>query len=536
MTRLPDADRVQLIVWWEVRRRLRALRGRTSQLIALGISGLFLVPVVIGLGVGAFFVGQSGDTDLVTAAADVVPPGVWLAVSAFAAVRVITDGADPDNRDGYLTTVAARDLFAGVAAVELLGTLAYLTPPAVVAGVGYALGTGTSTVAATVALAVLVPGVLGVATGQTVGYAVANVSVRSRLIQRLRVPIWAVVFVAYVWTFLSGEVESVFDPLLATVARPPLTWLGEFALAPVVGTDPVRGGVALVGSLALAVGLFAVTGVLARLLWYADGVASDPAAHGDGETSVDAGLAGRLVGRRAAWIARVSTVRAVRAPVKLLFVAYPVFLLAPSVSTAVETGRIPASLPPTAALYAAWAGGAGFALNPLGDQGATLPVTATSGVPGWAFVRGVVLPGVVLGGGVGTALAGGLSLVAGDSLPRVLLLAGAAVVVGVAAPALAAGVGTLLPKFEASRVTRSREAVVPSLFAFAGYSLALVLLAGPGVALAVEPVADAVAGFVGTSALVVSAVGVGGSALLLGVAGVLAAAYAARSFERFTVD
>jgi hypothetical protein len=534
---LPDPGHVRLIAVTETRRRIRALTDQPTRLVAMAVAGLFLLLPLAAVTAGAFFAGRNPNRALVGTVVTVAPAGLWLLAAVFLGLRVLTDSSDPDNLDGYLTTVPARELFAGVATVEALGTLLYLGLPTLLAATGFAVGSGSLLALATVTVTGLAATGLGLATGLAVGFGVKNVAVRSRLVARLRVPTWTAVFLAYVWTFLSGEAESVFDPLLRTVARPPLTWLGELALAPVVGPRvPTRGLIALALTVGTTGVLLAVAAALARLLWYADGVETDNGAVGDRQTQVTPGALGRVVGRQTAWVARVSTTRARRAPLKLLFVAYPVFLLAPSVTEAVETGTIPASLPAVSALYAAWAGGAGFALNPLGDQGATLPVAVTTGVSGTAFVRGVVLPGVALGGGTATLLAGGLAAAGGAAPARAVLLGLAGATLGGGAPALAAGFGVLFPKYETSQVTRSREAVVPSLFAFAGYSLVLVVLAGPGLALAVPPLTGVVGDLLGVAPLVVSAAGVTVSLFLVAVGGWLSFRYAARSFERFTVE
>lgn len=532
-----DVSHVRLIAQMEVRRRYRAIRDRPTQLVALIISAAFLLIPMAGIAFAAYLGGTQPQNDLVGLAARTAPPVVWLLVSLFLGLRVLTDTADPDNLDGYLTTIDYRELFFGVAAVESLGAFGYLGLPVLLAAGGFALGSGSLLVAVTILTTGVTAVALGIATGLAVGFAVKNVAVRSELVARYRVLLWSIVFVLYMGAFVSGGATTLFDPALQILSRPPLSWLGAFALLPVApDASAVRGVTALAVAVVATVGLFAAAVRLAGLLWYTDGVSLDGDGVGDGETSLDAGPLGRIVGRQTAWVARTTLTRARRAPIRLLYVAYPVFLLAPMVTQAIETGTVPPTLAPTAALYVAWAGGAAFALNPLGEQGATLPVTITTGVPGRSFLRGILLPGIVLGGGSGALLAGGLAALAGGSPFRIGLLAVAGAVLGVFAPALASGVGVILPKYEASRITRSHEAVVPSLFAFAAYSLLLVTLAAPGLALQSSVVANLLGELLGVSSTVVSAVGVVATTVLIAVVGYFSYRLAVSRFERFTME
>jgi hypothetical protein len=506
-------------------------------LIALAFAGLFfLIPAGI-IAVGSYAAGQNPDGELTRLVFRTAPPALWALTSVFLGLRVLTQTSDPDNLDGYLTTIPHRELFVGIGLVEAGGTLAYLGVPILLAAGGFAVGSGSPLVAVTILLAGLTAIAAGVATGFAVGFTVKNVAVRSALVARFRVLIWSVIFIAYMWTFISGEADTLFEPALRLVARPPLSWLGAFALLPLgAGASVVEGIVGFVVTVAATAVLAAVSAWLAGLLWYADGVSVSGEAVGDGETSVETGLLGRIVGRRTAWVARTATTRARRAPLKLVFVAYPAFLLAPMVTEALETGTVPSTLPPTAALYCAWAGGAAFALNPLGDQGATLPVTATSGVPGKAFLRGLLLPGAALGGGSGMVLGGVLAALAGAVPFRIVLVALSGAVLGTGAPALASGFGVVFPKYDASKITRSREAVVPSIFAFGTYSLVLVILAAPGLVLQYPLLAGLIADLTDISELVVSTTGVLLTMVLVGVGGYVSYRLAARRFDGFTVS
>ena len=525
---------VWLIVTWELRRRLRRFTERTAQVLATVFAGLVITLALVALAVGSFLAGSEPGREVVRATAETVPAVVWLLAALLVGFRVVSSAADPDNRDGYLTTVPARELFAGIAVVESATVLLYVCLPVVVAGVAFAAGSGQPAVALTVSAAGLVPAGVGAATGMVIGFGARNLSVRSRLVARLRVVLWLLVGIGYAAVFLTGQIDSALGPLVQALTRPPFTWLAEIALWPVVVTQPGRGVVGLAVLVGAGAVLFPIAARLATLLWYADGVET-ATEHGDGETTIDPGTWGVIADTRTAWVARVAVTRARRAPVKLVFVVYPVFLLAPEITRAVETGRVPASLPSAVPLMAAWAGGAGFALNPLGDQGATLPVAVTSGVSGNAFVRGVALPGAVLGSVTATVAATGLGVAAGLTTSRIVLVVVAGATLGVAAPALATGVGVVFPNYDTTEVVRSREAVIPSLFGFAAYSLLLVLLGGPGLLVSIPAVSDAVAGLVGVSSAAVAAGAVAVSVVLVGTVGAASLAYAGSKVDSYTV-
>ena len=532
--KLPRLRTVRLIASYELRRRLRRFRERTAQVVATVLAGGVIAIGLVGLAVVSFFGGQEPGGEVVRAAVETVPAVVWLLAALLVGFRVVAAAGDPDNRDGYLTTVPARDLFTGVAVVESATVLLYLCLPVVVAGTAFAAGSGRPTAALTVSIAGLVPAALGVVTGLAGGFAVRNLSVRSRLVARLRVVLWLLAGVAYAGVFLTGRADSALGPVVRGLSRPPFTWLADLALWPVAATRPVRGVAAAVSLVAAAAVLAPVAARLATLLWYADGVETTTE-HGDGETAIDPGRWGLIASPPTAWVARVTVTRARRAPVKLVFLLYPVFLLAPEITRAVETGRVPATLPTAVPLIAAWAGGAGFALNPLGDQGATLPVAITSGVSGGALVRGVALPGALLGGGTATLAAAGLGVAAGLSPVRIGVLVVASAGLGVAAPALATGVGVVFPNYDTTEVVRSREAVVPSLFGFATYSLSLVVLGGPGLLVSIPVVAGVVADLLGVSPVAISGVAVAVSVALVGTVGAVSLAYARSRVDSYTV-
>ncbi|PSP89435.1 hypothetical protein BRC90_03585 [Halobacteriales archaeon QS_4_69_34] len=533
----------------DLRRKRRSLSENTLQLVALAVVGLFGAVFVVAASFGAYLAGEAltaGSLDAprsATSGARSAAAALWLGIAAVVALRTVTQNATLDGTGGLLTTVSHRDVAAGVALSEFFGLLAYLGLPAVAVAVAFAFGAGSAASALLVLLAIGSIAATGLLAGVVVGFAVRNLTVRSAFVARHRAAIWIVLFVAYLGAFVTGVAESVTAPLLSVARGLPIAWYGDLALAAVAGNaSAVRAGFA-VGLTVLGTPLLVALLVrLAGVLWYADPVA--PAAGSgssadrstvDRRTALTGGVFDRVAPRPVASVAAKSWLRATRAPIKLVFVAYPAFLLVGPLSDAVETGAVSAYLVVLLAVYGAWATGAAFTLNPLGDEGAVVPATVLSGLDGRQFVAGLLLCGAA----VGAPVTGGAVLLAGLLSPLSALgsalVAAVAVALCVGAAGLAVGVGTAFPRFEAARITRSRRAVVPSLTAFATYSLVLLVGSVPGLLAQLPPVAEFVGRIADVSVLTVGLAGLAATLVLAGGAGWLGFRYAARSFEEYTL-
>ena len=100
---------------------------------------------------------------------------------------------------------------------------------------------------------------------------------------------------------------------------------------------------------------------------------------------------------------------------------------------------------------------------------------------------------------------------------------------------MAVGIGAAYPKFERSRLSRNRRAVVPSLSAFALYSVALPLACLPGAVVQSDFVVRFLAGSVGTSGAFVALLGPVATAVLVAVGAGLGYRRAVRGFEGYTL-
>ncbi|MFB6121325.1 MAG: hypothetical protein ABEJ68_09440 [Halobacteriaceae archaeon] len=532
----PTLSHVRLVAETELRRRWRATRDNTVQLAAIGLLSLFYLAVTAAGAFGGYVGGQA------LAAGDVATPlryGRYAAAAALLfptfiiAFRTAARLGTFDALDGLLTTVPHDDVAGGLLAAESVWFAGTFGLPALLAVIAFGVGAGSPALAATVLLALVATAGLGVVTGFTLGFAARNVLARSEFVARHRTALGALVFVGYMALVGTGRVDTVVQPLLEFVRATPVGWFADLALLPAgVAARPLLAGAAVVGTPVLGASLFGASAWLAGRYWYGDH-ARGPTGETHSRRFVGGLSSGVFDGlpRPTAAVARKSWLRAIRAPIKLVYVAYPLFFLVGYLSQALEAGAIPAELPPLLALYGAWATGAAFTLNPLGDEGAVMPVAVTTPVTGRQFVTGLLVSGVAVGTPLSVLVALGTAALSPLDVAAAGVTVGVALVFPTIAAAIAAGAGSLFPKFEASNITRSREAIVPSIYAFGLYSLVLVvtwLPAGVG-GMAAEPLGEAA----GVSPAVVAIAG-GALTLLVGaVVALVSVRYAARRFATF---
>ena len=488
----------------EFRRTARVVAGdRTKLLFTLAIATMALGPITA---VGALLLPAAGEAVAAGELAgnagfvtDAVTGGfafVWLIVAVMATIRTVTTVADIDEPACLLVSTSLRNVVVGLIGAELLAFLVWLLPPVVILSSAFAYGAG-SAVPVVVAIGLLA---VVLATALPVGFAV-GVGIRHLLtvyepIARYRTPLVVGIVLAYFGAIAFDLLGSVFDGLYGPLAASPLGWPGHVLLAVIPGLSPSP--VALVGA---AVGvLLLVTAALtagiaaARLHWFADPARTDDG----GATTVESSsrlstlLAGR-VERPTKTVAVTAIRRARRAPVRLLYVAYPLFGAIFFLEDVARTGTIPTPVAVLLTLYVVWGAGALFTLNPLGDLGRALPAVMTSTVSGRQVVAGLVLAGALVAAPVALVVVPlvGLASPLGLEATAVALVGGVAG--AVVAPALATGIGALFPRFGSVRVTSNREAVMASKTAFFVYTAAIALPAGAAVVLYEDGLADVLA-------------------------------------------
>ena len=553
----------------DLTRTTRRLVGRWLRIVLVLVG---VGPLVLGGGYAAYRLGRAGGVGgvagdlpaefaLPTLSVLAVARGgaavAWVGLFVLVTVRVVGARGSLDNDAGLLTMAPTRELALGRVLAETAGALAWLLPVVVVAAVGYGVGGGGWTVVATLPAATLALAFSAVPAGTAVGLTVRHLATRIPVLVRYRRLIAAGVFLAYIGTVTTGALDTVVTTLFETLRAVPVAWPGDLLLLGTgVGADPLRAG--LVGPLVavLAAGGVLGTSAVAERHWFADPVLGDGATDPDEAVAVDAEVTPRdgvfdrveqalagAIGRGAAALVVLAWRRAARAPLKLLYVAYPLFGGIGFVGDAVETGEVQPFLPVVALVFVVWAGSVAFALNPLGDQGSVLSTALLSRVDGWRFAGAHVLAGALVAAPLGTALVGGLAVAADLSTGGVVVLVVGTPLAVVLGSLFAVGVGVALPRYDTVSVTRSTDAVVPSLLAFAVHTVYLLVATTASVVVyrpALEPFVAALVSYLLPFGLSVSDDTVGIVALVLVVASVVAplvsVRYAARRFDTVTPD
>lgn len=542
----PALDTSLAIARVEYRRSLRATLQNKTQLLGFGIFLLLFVGVpTVGGSYAAYTYGERIlDALPVLDGARGALALAWLGPVALIAQRAVGKTARIEHEAGMLTTVPAPDVLGGLVLAEAVRVLSVAAVPVVAVAGAFALGIGAPAAFISVVLALLAVFVTALLAGHIVGVVIKIVIGQSELLTRYKSVLAVVAFIAYFVAVSSEAFGRALVELFGLLQASPTAWFGDLLVAgvPGIAPSPVR----IAGALALvAVGvpvLLAIDVRAAERLWYAD--RAQPGTRTYEGSDADSTVLSRIAAGPTRAVVNKIWRRTRRAPIRLIYVVYPLFLLFAPLQQAFTTGAVPASLPVLLALYGTWAVGAA-ALNPLGDEGALLPVTLTTGVRGGQFVRGHVLAVATVGLPLvvgATALAGLLSPLDPSSW---VTLAAVSAVLCVVGPVLALAIGTRFPRFGTVRVSRSREVVVPSKTAFACYTLVVAVGAlGSAVALIPSVVAllsgllGFVTGYLDLSvAIGASALRVGGTvALALGlVAPPLAYRYVSRRFDSYTL-
>lgn len=485
MSRLHETLRHgRIIAAGDLRRTVRMAIASKLQLLSYVLTaGVFGVV----LGGGSYVFGRDlGFTGLPDGLASIgavrsVVAILWLFMAVIVAARAVSTRGSLANDAGLLTVVPTRDAVVGVLLSESAVVAAYLLPMLMAAGAGYALATGSWTLAGAAPVVAAGLSVTAVAVGYPAGLGLRHIVTQIEFIARFKTLLVVAGFVAYMAVALYA-LDDVIAAIFAPIQRLPTGWFADLLF---LGTEGLRadaqraaGGVALVPVLG---GLSAVvTTHIAGRHWFADPVlvgdevsATTPTASHPHTERVEAGLR-RLVGQGGAAVIVLSWKRAARAPRKLFYAVYPLFFVVGFIGDIVRTGTVPAPSAFFALLFVAWAGAVAFTLNPLGDQGAALPTTALSRIDGRSFVAAHVIAGAVVAIPLGTALTASLGLLSSLETAHTVAVVVATPVAVIASSLVAVGIGMAFPKYDAVNVTRSTKAVVPSFVAFAlltGYLL-----------------------------------------------------------------
>ncbi|PSQ25734.1 hypothetical protein BRD03_11550 [Halobacteriales archaeon QS_9_68_17] len=534
MSVVPSPRRSALIARTEVRRSFRTFTDNRTRLALTALSALVLAAVVAGGTYGVYLAGRAvrdgglAEFDVLPALRGVVGLA-WVGVTALVAARAVAQRGEVDEPEGLLTAVPTRDALGGVLLSELAFVLLWGLPAVWVLTAGFSYGAGTpgpllATLPVAVALAAL-----AVAVGYGVGLLVRQLVTRYEFLARHRQALFALAFLGYFALVFSGGLNVLGSTLFDPLSRTPVGWLADLLLVGTPGVDPslARAAAAPVLVLAAVAPAFVGTLRIASVHWFAD-----PATSSAEPEEADGATGSRLsapdlalpmpssLSRPTRAVATAAWRRAVRAPIKLAYVAYPLFGVVPIAQIAVEQGQVPAELPYVLVVYGGWAAGVLVTLN--------------------VFYIGFNTAQVEKPARQAAAYAMNQQQVIEHSRVATLTVAGAAL--ATATPLLATGIGAVFPRQGAVRVVGNRAAVMPSKRAFLTYTAAIAAAVVAG-GLAVEAtLRQFVAGVLPLlhSALTVSPETLrtaGTVALVVLLASPFASvAYAARRFESYTLD
>jgi hypothetical protein len=547
---------VTVVARTQVSRVLRGVLSSRTKILLYVVVGLIGVAPVLFL--GALVLSTAGEqlaagevgNDVLESVPGIVTGATavgLIGLTLMATIRAFTNVADVDEPACLLISASLRDVVVGLLGAELLFFALWLVPVtlALSGSLAYGAGTPLPVLVAPAVLVVLLA--VAIPVGFVLGVCIRHLLTVYEPIARYRTPLLVAVGIAYFGAIALGWIGPITTLLFELLGDSPLGWPGHILLAgvPEVAFSAARAlgglvGVAVVVPAALFAGLRA-----AEFHWFADPVQTENGAAAEVESSDRLGAALGAVASKPVRTVTVTAVRRTkRAPVRLLYVAYPLFMSLFFVQELVQTGSLPTVGALALSLYVVWGAGAAFTLNILGDHGPAVESVLVSTVSGREVVGGTVLAGVLVG--VPAALL--VSPVAGFVSPlsgtQTALLVAGTLLGAVVSPVLASGVGSLFPRFGSVRVMNKREAVMPSKTAFLVYTLAILLPSGAAATLytdgAVSFVASALTGLLSLSPVVSPTVTAGlvtavaWTVLLAGLAGPFVSAwYAVDRFDSY---
>ncbi|AEN07431.1 hypothetical protein Halar_0166 (plasmid) [halophilic archaeon DL31] len=455
---------------------------------------------VIGI-MSVFFLLQTFDAarsvGSALAAGDALPAWLVTATSVlwvFLTILLVGDGfgsnGDLDNDGQYLTIRPAADVVGGLLLAAAAKFSVYTIGLGLAAGAGLVAGTGSPLPLLGITAAAIGIPATAAAIGYPIAFALKGFVRRSENLGQLTTVLGVVLGLAYVTLSVTGELLTVVERLEPVLQSPPVAWFGHLALVttPNAGVD-LTGPLVLLGLMpVLVIGGTVLAVPAARYAWLADTAraSADEGAElpSAPDSRVDAVLAVVCRAPETRGIASTTLRRAVRSPFQFVFVAPPLVAAIVFIEGAVTTGSVPWYVPWFVVWYGAWAAGAVLPLNPLGNQGSTLPTLLTAPARGRHVVYGNVTAAALVGVPLTAVVALAAGYLAGSSPPVLGALGVASVVAVTGSAVVATGIGSMFPRFDAVSFDGSRRAVPPSKRAYSLFSatLSLIVIAGAFVA------------------------------------------------------
>jgi hypothetical protein len=537
----------------ELRRTVRQIRADPARfwLYLLLAFGMSLLSVVLALGAFVYL----GTTPTLTArprtldsASRATIVGFWSFWLLVYVSRTLSSEPRIDAESVLLPAAGPRAVLTGLVIAEWLRLLAYLVGPVVVVGAtaAYTLSAPLWLLAivTTVCLATLTIAL----TAHAIALGGAVAVVRYPVLARYRIVIGGVgallIAAPYVLVREARRGE------LGRLGAVPIGWFADLFVvgAPILQGSPLRAAGAIAVSVAMVGGVGLVAERWATTYWYGDGRISE-IGRSAGRNATGSTPLGHVRGRASAVLdpigqpTRVVTLKTIlltrRKPGRLAVFLVPLAILAGNLFVTEDGLTVPWVAPVVGALVCPWLAGVAFGLNPLGDEGGVLPATLTSSVSGAAFVRGLVLPGGLLGIATVFPAVVGTGLWLGYDPVALALLAVLALSLTCLSLSLAPAIGLRAPRFDAISARGNDEIVPPSLTAIVGHAVVLAVVFGLGVLCWAVPELLALDPATGRGSSSGSHLRTGGVSIvsILSVAlGVYAYRSAVTAFDRATID
>lgn len=403
---------------------------------------------------------------------------VWvLFLAGMISFQVVERRARIDNEDLMFTTVSSKTVLLGLLTAEFVREVALFGPFVLLAGGGFALGSGAFGLVPVIAVFGFPVLVLTVLLGHTAGMAAKLVATRMTGFARLRTVLGVIAGLAvgiFPALFFGGAealgISVDLGSLLAVVpiaAYADLLALGT-PLTASFGTDTAIAVALVFGSIPL---LFAFDYRLARALWFG-GSTESTAKKTSARTPPD-----RLARGSTGWLVWWYWLRGLRSPSRFTHLVYYSFFLFPLLFDAFED---PSVVPSAAATVMAVLGvlfaGATFGLNPLGDERKALPAVLST-PDGKRFVRARIVAGLPWGLLALSGIFLGALIGRFDATETILLAVLVAALCALSA-AVAPVFGIVFPRFEPIAASKP-EVITPSFGAILGHA-AVVATAGAG--------------------------------------------------------
>ncbi|WP_435073744.1 hypothetical protein [Halorubrum sp. HHNYT27] len=482
---------------FEFRRTVRALWQDKARAFLMGAGLVFPSLMLVGfLYLFSDTIRGIGSVSLPPVARGTVAI-LWLFGVFIATQRVVSARPRIDAESLILTTVSPRTVVGGLLVAETLRILAYLGLPVLVLTSGAVYLFASPVSAVLIPLAAVFLGLTAVLVGMMLGYAVALLIATSPFVARHKTVLGGVAVLLVMGGYLLVTLPQFGGVGQEALAVLPVGWFVDLA---VIGS-PVRGsvtraGVVVGGSLVVVLVGIALVEREATRLWFTDPVSGEegttatlertvPDADGMRTALADAiapiGIP-RSVPQPVRRVAQWSVLRTRRDPRRLNFLLLPVVMVGSGLfSSSAQFESIWVVLAPASAVLLPWVAGATFAMNPLGDEGPVLSTTLIA-ISGSAYVRGLMLPGLLIGFPFVLLVTAGAALAGPFALPVAAGLIAVSVLVTLVAVTTAPAVGMWFPRFSAISIGQSRDVIPPRLLTTALHFLGVTV---PGALLVV---------------------------------------------------